>query len=536
MLSTRIKYGKIKLSKINHKVVSNDKIRCLPFESWRRGELYSPFCGFLKRRSDILRQMKKKGFTLIELLAVIVILAIIALIATPMIMGVIENVRKQAALRSVNGLLEAAEYYQFEENDTNVIDLTSDVLTIQGSKPDSGMLFIDAYGNMRIIAKYGKYCIEKKYDETSPSIVNEESCDELKIKIYGIKRKIDSADTKWERINDSIGLVANAQIGETTVQNDFDNIYPWSDIISYNYDTTNNQVTAYYGDTNFKFDGSNGEVLTKIPEFYYKRYQEGDYEYILISKRKIAGYEKSEEFSVGRYTMSLDNNKVHSKSGVQPLGYKTITDFRNYAQALGTGFGQMDYHYFILQMLYLVEYADYNSQSTLGQGYTYRYNVSAIASGGCDNLGMKSGTLNNDEKHSVIYRGIEDIFGNVWQFVDGINIKDKQAYICYDQSKYESDKFDGCYKPLGYMNATSDGWTSKLGYDSNHAIIALPTAVDGSNSTYISGYYWRNTEERIALVGGHWDDNIVAGLWSWNVSGTSSLLLTYVGGRLIKIS
>ncbi len=38
----------------------------------------------------------KKGFTLIELLAVIVILSIIALIATPMILGVIETTKKGA--------------------------------------------------------------------------------------------------------------------------------------------------------------------------------------------------------------------------------------------------------------------------------------------------------------------------------------------------------------------------------------------------------------------------------------------------------
>ena len=43
----------------------------------------------------------KKGFTLIELLAVIVILAIIALIATPIIMGIIEESKKNSAIESV---------------------------------------------------------------------------------------------------------------------------------------------------------------------------------------------------------------------------------------------------------------------------------------------------------------------------------------------------------------------------------------------------------------------------------------------------
>ena len=50
-----------------------------------------------------------KGFTLIELLAVIVILAIIALIATPTILGVIETARKGSAEQSALGYIDAVE-------------------------------------------------------------------------------------------------------------------------------------------------------------------------------------------------------------------------------------------------------------------------------------------------------------------------------------------------------------------------------------------------------------------------------------------
>ena len=53
--------------------------------------------------------MKKKGFTLVELLAVIVILAIIALIATPIILGVIETSKKGASENSALGYLDAVE-------------------------------------------------------------------------------------------------------------------------------------------------------------------------------------------------------------------------------------------------------------------------------------------------------------------------------------------------------------------------------------------------------------------------------------------
>ena len=53
--------------------------------------------------------MKKKGFTLIELLAVIVVLAIIALIATPIVMNTIKRAQKGAAERSADSYIKQVE-------------------------------------------------------------------------------------------------------------------------------------------------------------------------------------------------------------------------------------------------------------------------------------------------------------------------------------------------------------------------------------------------------------------------------------------
>ena len=58
--------------------------------------------------------MKKKGFTLIELLAVIVILAVLALILTPMIQDLIINAREAAFKQTINGIMDAAENYVTE--------------------------------------------------------------------------------------------------------------------------------------------------------------------------------------------------------------------------------------------------------------------------------------------------------------------------------------------------------------------------------------------------------------------------------------
>ena len=53
--------------------------------------------------------MKKTGFTLIELLAVIVILAIIALIATPIVLDIISDTKKSSQLRGAEFYLDAVE-------------------------------------------------------------------------------------------------------------------------------------------------------------------------------------------------------------------------------------------------------------------------------------------------------------------------------------------------------------------------------------------------------------------------------------------
>ena len=53
----------------------------------------------------------KRGFTLIELLAVIIILAIVALIATPIILDVVEDARKSAATSETNMIISGVNNY-----------------------------------------------------------------------------------------------------------------------------------------------------------------------------------------------------------------------------------------------------------------------------------------------------------------------------------------------------------------------------------------------------------------------------------------
>lgn len=456
------------------------------------------------------------------------------------------------------------------------------------------------------------YVTEKEMEEAIKKAITKKG------NLYGIKRKVnDNTSSAWERIEDSVGLVAKATKNGEEVQNDFDNRYPWSEIISYNYNVEEKKINAYYGDPTFKFDGSNGEVLTRIPEFYWKREIIDGYEYIYISDYAIAGFNKSEEFSVGRYDACIDEDgKLHSYSGYSPSTNKNITQHRDAAKLLSDEFCMIDYRYFMLQLLYLVEYANYNSQSQLGNGIvSMRYTASdkaiiagettntiviatndyfkvgqqiaigttvdgvsickdrtiteiaeyskdttegtaitfdgepvniaigniihacAQKEGGCDSLGMKSGCLANDSQHAVIYRGIENIFGNVFNWIDGLNIQEYQAYICRNPEEYTSDKFDGSYIKLGYMNCQErDMYIKKLGFDEKNPDIALPIEIGGGagSSSGMCDFYYSSEGNRVARVGGSFGGGAFAGLWYWYCISSSTGSSLSCGARLLK--
>ena len=122
----------------------------------------------------------KKGFTLIELLAVIVILSVIALIATPLILNVVEESKKKASIESVNGIIDAAEKYQItgmlEGNIESRFEFPNDKLQYKGTKPESGTLIIDEEGKISITVKINGYCIRKRFTENTPSIIETDNC------------------------------------------------------------------------------------------------------------------------------------------------------------------------------------------------------------------------------------------------------------------------------------------------------------------------------------------------------------------------
>ena len=85
------------------------------------------------------QSLLNKGFTLIELLAVIVILAIIALIATPIILGIIKDSKEESNKRSAELYIDAVEQAIVRKNlngkfKPNLCEINSGVVTCDGKK------------------------------------------------------------------------------------------------------------------------------------------------------------------------------------------------------------------------------------------------------------------------------------------------------------------------------------------------------------------------------------------------------------------
>jgi hypothetical protein len=403
------------------------------------------------------------------------------------------------------------------------------------------------------------------------------------------------------RTDAAVGLTANAGVDATPVVNDFDSIYPWSDMTD---------VT----------DGL-GNKFVRIPKFYIKKTAVGAARTWQVSQGYFAGaylpacFAGASYVDVGKYNASKAAAVLQSVSGAFPLVSNTIVNFRTFAEANGASYYQMDIHVVdLIRTLFYVEFATLHSQSkmsgltagayavghtatvaenavnriivanataalfvvgqTVGLGTSLGGNqifsnrvIQSIAVYDASNkaitvdgapfnvsvgniiysLGWKSGatdgvvaasgslTSNSSGKYPCKYRGIENPWGNIYQFVDGVNINDFQAWVCRTPADYASNVFAAPYEQLSFVNyGTGDGYPTVMGFDAACPFAEFPTAVGGGSTTYYADYYYRAAAQRIALLGGGWDVGGFAGLSFWYLFVASSNAYITVGGRLVR--
>ncbi|EJW97099.1 hypothetical protein EVA_14794 [gut metagenome] len=210
---------------------------------------------------------------------------------------------------------------------------------------------------------------------------------------------------------------------------------------------------------------------------------------------------------------------------------------RNSAKSKGAGWGLMDIAALsAIQMLFLVEYATNDSQKAIGRGYCDG-NSGALRSGTCNNVPNLTGRpAGADGKVDVVYRGIEGLWGNIYEFVDGVNFNGTTFYICNDLSKYADDTSTG-YTKLSYYLDSSNGYISQEGLDTGaNKHVMLPSATSGSETTYYCDYkYSQNSGWRVLVSSGFWAYGSHCGLFYAGCYYSSSDSNSFIGSRLLYI-
>lgn len=267
-----------------------------------------------------------------------------------------------------------------------------------------------------------------------------------------------------------------------TPSSPFDNISPWKDLVV--------------------SEDSEAGKLVSIPKFYYKWTRSGSTMKLQISMSQHTGFLVSPAHAdrgdgqgerdvvyVARYHCAISTYK--STSGVVPQTGKTRAEFRTAIHSLGNTVWQYDFAMFwTITMLYLVEYANWNSQATIGGGgsATSATSSSKFNMGSTDNMPYHTGNVGNSHSSygAMQYRNIEGLWDNVVDSCDGIyfaGTSNKDVYVIKNPADF-SDTTGGTKVS---ERPTTSGFSSKWSTPSasGYEYALFPTELNGTDSTYV---------------------------------------------------
>ena len=326
-------------------------------------------------------------------------------------------------------------------------------------------------------------------------------------------------------------------------------------------------------------DGSDGMVMVEIPKFYTRRRKVGTVTSWYITDTPTDGYTLHPAFVkdgvevnhryVGAYhacyldasngvyksglnlndifgLLDLANDKLASVSGIYPIIGVTRSECRTLAENRGSGWCVLDFYLVqAIQMLYLIEYQTFYSQQVLGGGNVNGSYLgsSAVQEDSPHSIAGLSNSLGNASTDGtqpsaganpgiayMSYRGIENFYGNGWQWIDGFNINDGQASVSNYPSTFDDiSLITNNYNTLGDPMPSSDGYISDIQDLDN---VYLPSAVSGNSSSYLTDYYYRNLGLRAALFGGAAYLRAFAGAFCWALYTVSGARDRGVSSRL----
>ena len=286
-----------------------------------------------------------------------------------------------------------------------------------------------------------------------------------------------------------------------------------------------------YSEDDAGFSMTDYDTVVYIPEFYYTAYKDTTNSKWLwaISPTPLTGYAKHPGSGryIGRYHTSGSSSAVYSKSGVSPLVNTSQTNFRSYSKAKGAGWYMLDLaSWSALQMLYLVEFANFDSQTTLGKGW----NTGSVGSMGGTDAAVYH-TIKATGSHNQ-YRWVEDPFSNVLDWVDGFIGSRSAVYVGTDNSAFDGTT-SKLTQAIGIRLPSSNNYISGFGYADESAWAFIPEAVSGSESTYVCDYAFSHSSASPLCVRGGYSGGSDCGLFCFDAGGSASSTGGYLGSRLL---
>lgn len=282
--------------------------------------------------------------------------------------------------------------------------------------------------------------------------------------------------------------------------------------------------------------------MVHFPKYYYRTelVSMGKFK-LYISDRKLTdSYKEERECLIGVFEAYNTDGKLTSRPNTTSTGNQTIETFFNQAQTNGSNWGLIDYRaHKTIANLFCAKYGNTNISTD---------NSSIPCSGGTRSWDSSTGTTvslgNRDGKSSKSsnFLGLEDCYYGKYEFVQGINIIDRQ-WIVYDGGLKVNTDLSGLTS-AGYTNvrqiaassgsntaASSSNWITGIAYGEYADI--MPTYVGGgSDTTYYADYYYQNTGNRILLRSGYSDGGSACGVFCSDASDDSSLSFSAIGSRL----
>ena len=192
------------------------------------------------------------------------------------------------------------------------------------------------------------------------------------------------------------------------------------------------------------------------------------------------------------------------------------------------------------ELLFLIEYAGFNMQSAIGMGNTTKTDDGKTSmtepTGFTSNLGNGTGVaITTDGFQVVTYRGEENPYGNIWDWIDGLNHYKQSIFIA--DHDFKDDTGDSPYSDAGITASYSGGFVSAFAYNEAYDWLFIASECLGDSALPVGDYFWINPTYGwlVARLGALWNDGTFAGGFCWYLNDASSDSYRGVGGRLLYV-